>query len=326
MAGLYDAHRRHAEHYRTVLLTADRLYQQGGDALTEGMRLLDLESSNIQRGRAWAEMHAPNNDPAAVLCSEYQMLGAYLFDLVEHPSQRKVWLEVALASARRLGNRSAEGTHLNDLGMVYDELGQPQEAIRFYENRVIIAREMGDLHGEVKSLGNLGVSYKNSGDAVRAIECFESQLTISRKIRDPRGEANALGGLGIAHARLGEVRSAVEYQRQSLEIHRAIGDRRGESNAIGNLAGSYFLLGDMSRAKGLYQQRLAIARELRDRRGEGNALWGISLVHDKNGNRTDAIEHALAAVKIFTQLHSPSAGEISKLLVDWGVEALLQSS
>jgi tetratricopeptide (TPR) repeat protein len=323
MIGLNEAQRRHAEHYRTVLVTADHLYQKGGDSLKKGLLLLYKESFNIHRGRAWAEMHAPHNDLAALLCSDYQIFGAHLFDLVEHPSQRKVWLEIALASARRLRNRFAEASHLNNLGMVYDELGEPQQAIPLYQQRVNIAREIGDLHGEAKSLGNLGVSYKNSGDPVRAIECFEGQLGISQRIHDARGEANALGGLGIAYARRGEMHRAVEYQLKSLKIHRAIGDRRGESNAIGNLAGAYFLLGDMSRAMPLYQQRLCMARELGDRKGEGNALWGISLVSDKTGNRTDAIEHARAALNIFAELKASAVGELRELLIHWQAEAPL---
>jgi tetratricopeptide (TPR) repeat protein len=179
MTALYPVHLRHAEHYRTVLRTADWLYQKGGEDLKQGLLLLQLESPNIQSARSWTEMHAGSNDRAALLCSDYQMLGAYLFDLTEHPSRRKVWLKVALAAVRRLGDRSAEGRHLNNPGMAYDELGKPKEAITFYEQRLIIAREIGDLQGESQTLGNLGVSYKNSGDAVRAIECFEKQLSIS---------------------------------------------------------------------------------------------------------------------------------------------------
>lgn len=318
MASRYDAHLRHAEHYVTVVQTADKLYQEGRGALQRGLLLLRCEWNNIQAGREWAETEAQKNDAAALLCSEYQKSGAYVFNLNEHPRERVVWLQTALASARRLSDRFAEGVHLNDLGMAYDELGERQLAISFYEQRLIIARELSDPDGEAKSLGNMGVAYKNLGDVHRAIECFEEQLTISRRIQNLRGEANALGGLGIVHARLGHLNRAVDYQGQSLEIHREIGDLRGEGNATGNLAGAYFLLGDMKRARALYDQRLDIARQLADRQGEGNALWGLSLVSDKRDERGQALEYAKAALEIFEEIESPSAGELRKQLTEWG--------
>src|SRR6266404_6795614 len=228
MASIYEAHLRHSEHYLSVLKTADKLYQEGRDALKRGLLLLRRESSNIQAGREWAESEAQRNDAAAALCSEYQTSGAYVFCLNEHPRERIIWLKAALASARYLIDRSAESAHLNDLGMAYDEIGERQSAISCYEQRIVIARELNDRHGEAKSLGNLGVAYKNLGNADRAIECFEEQLTISRRIQDLRGEANALGGLGIVYARLGQLERAADRQRQSLKIHREIGDRRGE--------------------------------------------------------------------------------------------------
>lgn len=320
MTSLYPVHLRHAQYYLTVLRQANSLYQKGGDDLKQALQLVQLESPNIQIARAWAEMHAGNDDRAALVCSDYQVLGAYLFDLTQHPSQRKSWLEVALASARQLHDRAAEGRHLNNLGMACDELGEHKDAIALYEQRLIIAREMGDLAAEAQTQGNLGVSYKNSGDPVRAIECFEEQLSIAKRLNDARGEANALCGLGIAHARLAHAARAAEYQQRSLEIHRQIGDRRGEGNATGNLAGAYFLMGELDRAIDLYHQRLGIARELQDRHGEANALWGIGLVSNEKGVRANAVEHVQAALRIFEELRAPSAGRIRKLLMEWGVE------
>jgi tetratricopeptide (TPR) repeat protein len=317
MVSRYDAHLRHAEHYVAILQTADELYQEGGDALKRGLLLLRRESPNIHTGREWAETQALGNDRAAFLCSDYQKVGAFVFDLNEHPRDRLLWLEVALACSRRLKDPVAEAAHLNALGMVNDELGETRLAISLYEQRITIARKIGDLHGEAKSLGNMGVAYKNSGNVDRAIECFEAQLNISRSIHDLRGEANALGGLGIAHARLGHLNRAVDYHQQSLHIDRQIGDRRGEGNATGNLAGAYFLLGDMSRALVLYHQRLDIARELADRQGEGNALWGLSLVSDKRDDRGQALQYAKAALKIFEEIESPSAGEMRAQLTEW---------
>jgi hypothetical protein len=48
----------HAEHYATVLRSADELYLKGGDAIQHGLALFDLEWGNIQARQAWAQAHA----------------------------------------------------------------------------------------------------------------------------------------------------------------------------------------------------------------------------------------------------------------------------
>lgn len=319
MAHMSEAHLRHATYYQGVLHTINKLYEEGGDAFQRGLSLFHSEWDNIRVGQRWAETQAVTNDTAASLCSGYQRAGTYVLALFQHPREKIAWLTSALESARRLQDRVAEGAHLNDIGMAYDQLGQPQRAIASYRQRLIIVSENGDVSGEAKTWGNLGVAYKNLGDASQAIECFEKQLEITRTIGDRRGEANALGGLGIVRNRLGETQRAIECQRRSLDIYRAIGDRHGEGSASGNLAGAYYMAGDMERATDLYRQRLAIAREIGDRHGEGNALWGISLVTDKRDNRAQAIQYAGAALRIFEELESPSAIEVQELLTEWGV-------
>jgi len=85
-----QAERRHSGYYETVVREADRLYQQGGDALKQGLALFDDESTNISAGQAWAAARAENEDEAASLCSRYPDAGAYCLNLRLHPHQHKI--------------------------------------------------------------------------------------------------------------------------------------------------------------------------------------------------------------------------------------------
>ncbi len=62
---------------------------------------------------------------------------------------------------------------------------------------------------------------------------------------------------------------------------------------------------------------MAIAREIGDRRGEANALWNMSLALDNLGDRTQAIEHAEAALKIYEQIEDPNAGKVRAQIEEW---------
>ncbi|MSP13381.1 MAG: tetratricopeptide repeat protein [Chloroflexi bacterium] len=281
---------RHAAHYEAVAYTTKELYLQGGAALLQGLALFDREWANIQAGQAWAAAHTATDPAAAALCNTYPDAGTYCLLLRLHPRQQIAWREAALAAARQLKHRGAEGAHLGNLGLAFADLGEYRRAIEFYEQALVIDREIGDRRGEGAALGNLGNAYADLGETRRAIEYYEQQLGITREIGDRRGEGNALGNLGNAYADLGETRRAIEFYEQRLVIAREIGDRRGEGNALGNLGLAYADLGETRRAIEFYEQRLVIAREIGDRRGEGADLGNLGNAYADLGETRRAIE------------------------------------
>ena len=125
------AEARHAAHYCKVLANADRLYMEGNESIQRGLALYETESQNIHAGQGWAAAHAAEDDRAAALCDEYPDAGVYILDLRLHPREQIARLESALAAARRLGHRPAEGNRLGSLGLAHAALGDPRRAIEF---------------------------------------------------------------------------------------------------------------------------------------------------------------------------------------------------
>jgi tetratricopeptide (TPR) repeat protein len=307
----------HARHCADVLGAADDLYLKGGESILLGLALFDLELGNIEAGQAWAAAHAGKNRDAAQLCSGYPKRGYEILFLRQHPRDRIRWLQSALAAARKLADRGAEGAHLGNLGLAYHSLGEYRRAIEYHEQALAIMREIAFRRAEGQILGNLGNAYRSLGDYRRAIEYQERSLGIKREIGDRRGEGNALGGLGNAYWSLGDHRRAIDYHERHLAIAREIGDRQGEGQALGNLGNAYQSLGEYRRAIEYCEQRLAIAREVGDRRGEGNAHWNMSISLDKLGERGQAIAHAEAALNIYEQIESPDAARVREQLESW---------
>ncbi len=79
--------------------------------------------------------------------------------------------------------------------------------------------------GESCALGNLGLAWEDLGEPRKAIKDYRADLTVTRVIGDRRGEVAALGSLGNAWTDLGEPRKAMERLRAALNVARAIGDR-----------------------------------------------------------------------------------------------------
>nr|WP_044201039.1 tetratricopeptide repeat protein [Oscillochloris trichoides] len=282
---------RYATYYIAAAKEAQQHYLAGGDQIVRGLAHFERERANLDAARRWLHAHAGSREVDTLLIDDADAT-AYIGELRYHPrSERIPQLEAALAAARRLGRRGAEGWFLGNLGLAYAALGEPRRAIEIYEQRLVIAREIGDRRGEGNALGNLGLAYAALGEPRRAIAYHEQALVVSRELGDRRAEGQDLGNLGLAYADLGEPRRAIEYYEQQLTIVREIGDRRGEGAALGNLGLAYADLSEPRRAIGYYEQQLTITREIGDRRGEGNALGSLGLAYAALGEPRRAIEY-----------------------------------
>ena len=218
------AARKHALHFLAVLGECDRLYQKGGDGVLAGLRLFDLEWTNIQAGQVWSERHSNKDEEAARVCSGYPESGRRMLLLRQHPRDRITWLLPALAAAQKLKDRGMEGAHLGNLGLAYHYLGRYRLAIELHEQRLAIARETRDRRAEGKALGNLGMAYHSTGEYRRAIEFYEQDLAIARETRDRQGEGTTLWNLSLALDRIGDRAQAIQRAEAALKIKQEIED------------------------------------------------------------------------------------------------------
>ncbi|TEU16717.1 MAG: tetratricopeptide repeat protein, partial [Anaerolineales bacterium] len=91
---------------------------------------------------------------------------------------------------------SLEGTLANDLGSLYQDKGEWERAIEYYERSLAIDEKVGDEHGMSPTLNNLGSVYRDKGEWERAIEYYERSLAIDEKVGDEHGMSPTLNNLG----------------------------------------------------------------------------------------------------------------------------------
>ena len=112
-------------------------------------------------------------------------------------SYRAEWISshlIALASARRAGDRRAEGSILDDLGMVYSQQQHIDEAISRFEEALEMRREIGDLRGQAISTINIADANLPARAQCQGAGQLHQALSLQREAGYRYGEGAVLAG------------------------------------------------------------------------------------------------------------------------------------
>jgi predicted ATPase/DNA-binding SARP family transcriptional activator len=183
-----------------------------------------LTRGNLTEGRAFttAALAAAEGDPdvrMGALAGDGVMAG----EQGDFAAARDRFQEMH-ALARATGALDREARADNNLAVLAIYEGNPEEAIRRYEQSAGILRDLGDDRWLSLVLQNLGLAYAGRGDSERAIEYLTESVVIARRAGDPAHLGSALRSLGRLKVRDPD---GLELLREGLELARDLGEHPG---------------------------------------------------------------------------------------------------
>jgi tetratricopeptide (TPR) repeat protein len=135
----------------------------------------------------------------------------------------------SLAIGNQLNNNLLKCAAHNNLGMTFNDLGEPEKALEsFREARPLVPKGKDDWLGNV--VGNQGDAHRLLGEVHQAIECYEEALRTHRRAGYSKGEAVWLGNLMMARHDLGDLAGALDYFRQAQEVVRRTSNGTGRGS------------------------------------------------------------------------------------------------
>ncbi|MEC4867660.1 MAG: tetratricopeptide repeat protein, partial [Jaaginema sp. PMC 1078.18] len=69
-----------------------------------------------------------------------------------------------------------EAATLNNIGGVYDSLGEKQQALDYYNQALPIHRVVGNRQMEAATLNNIGLVYSELGEKQQALDYYNQAL------------------------------------------------------------------------------------------------------------------------------------------------------
>ena len=195
-----------------------------------------------------------------------------------------------------------EASTLSNMGRVYNNLGDRQEALDYYNQALPLWQQSGSSAGQAATLDGIGRSYSDMGDGKQALDNFNRALPLWRADGNRDGEALTLNDMGPAYAGIGQKQKALESYNQALAIWRELGNRQGEALTINNVGRLYRDLGQPQTALDYYNQALPIFRETGSRRGEAMVLNNMGRDHSDLGEAQQAYDLDLQALAIWREV------------------------
>ena len=163
------------------------------------------------------------------------------------------------------------------------------------------ARALGDGSAEWWILNNLSLAYRHAKRMEAALDCQLQGLRIVREASDARRIATATVNLGYTLADIGRYDDAVEALQESLALFLETGSRAGEGIALGGIGKVHQANGKFTDAVDYYQRSLDACRESGEPVTEGTTLLGLSTVRFELGQADAAAQDATAAVELYGQ-------------------------
>jgi tetratricopeptide (TPR) repeat protein len=231
------------------------------------------------------------------------------------------WIEtgqIALRSARQLGDTAAEARVLNQLAGAYITCSRPADAVECMRQAIPINRAVGDLRGEAANWTNLGRAYDDLRRWPEAIAAYEQALPAARKAGHRYVERVVLNNLGEVHSALGDLQLALDYYDRSLQVGGIDDSRRLEAGTLINIGKVRLKLRQHQDAAEMVRQAVELSRAAGDHAQEAAALHLLCQTLAAGGLAEEARQQALAALAIYENLGDQRAEQVRADLQAYG--------
>jgi len=193
---------------------------------------------------------------------------------------------VVLAKKLNLKKQGVEG--LNNIGVIYNNMGKYPEALDNYFKGYKIAEVIGDKKLQSSLLSNIGVVYDEQQNDDKAMEYYLKSKEIAQAENNKELLANNYNNMGGLFIKKDDFKTALDYFLKALKIKQELGNKRSISNSLLNIGNLYYNLGDNAKTLKFFMGALKLKEETNDKAGVVVVLNNIGTVYMEIGEYTRA--------------------------------------
>ena len=181
-----------------------------------------------------------------------------------------------------------------------------REALIKWREATELSKVKKDKVWEGITLVESGLIYEQLGELQNALDVQVLSLEIWKEIKNRQYEGSALNNIAIIYNSFGEYGKGISYLKEAIKIQREIGNRRSEGIFLNNLAYAYMKQTKYVRAEVLFRQALLIKKEdgsVRGRRSLSATLHNLGTTLAKNGELSKGVEFLEQSLELRRKLN-----------------------
>ena len=208
-------------------------------------------------------------------------------------------LNNALSLAVQLGNQQEKATTEHALGVAYEELNKPDDALKNFQDSIDIKKQIGDKRGMAVSLAEIAQIQSAQGKLDQARTTYEGALKIQKDIGDKRGIGLTLMNLGDILRSSGKYTEALQSTKEALQIQQDLGNENFQALCLNNIGSIYFSTGQYDDAMTYYKQALSLREKLNVPADVAMTVNNIGETAAKMGHFDQALTSYLRALDLW---------------------------
>lgn len=211
--------------------------------------------------------------------------------------------ETALEIYENLDIKQEVGVMLTNIGVIYKNWGDYQQATDYYQRNLDLQQEIGDTLQIAKALSNMGnIFYYVGVDYVRALDYYQQSLMLFEAMDNPFQIANTLNNIGLVYNELNNPDEAILNFEKALEQFRNLNYKPGIASVQNHMGNIYLERGNLQDALNYSMQALKINEEIGNRKETASNLRDIGRVYLKWERYERALDYFNRSLKISEEL------------------------
>ena len=223
---------------------------------------------------------------------------------LEQAGYREEWipyLERGVERCRATDDSAGEGELLRQLGMIYQLLGQFDDARDQYEGSAACFARIGDGRRQARALNRQALMFRLQRRLEEAGQAADAAICLLSPDDPERGYTAFIWGC-IALDR-GDWPLAVQHYQEALHFAETSGDQRQIAWSLNNLGPALRVSGRTEEAVACYQRAIAILGEIDDRVHQATARTNLGSLYLNTDQYDLALALFLQAEEVFREVH-----------------------
>ena len=242
----------------------------------------------IEVGKKAVKLYPKNTDSYFCLGRAYASVGEFKLALTN------------MKEAERLAKNKNELMYIyNWLGLIYEKMGDIDNALLYNDRSLNLAKELGNRNAEATMLNNIAVMLDKKGEYDKALRYYEEALRLTANEKD---KSTTYNNMAIIYSKIGDFKKAVDYLKKAIEIAERYGDYHGLAKILLNLGNTYRYAGDFSNAENYLLDGLNRVKKINDKYWEAVAYIYLGCLYRDKGDKQTAKDYLAKAYNLFKSI------------------------